>query len=106
MAPLTPRRVVARLEPLSAEAKLAPLRQLLEDGSITPEVYAHLDSLGARLATGLAKAFDDAGRDARVVRCASMVNVWPSAEPVSNVHAIASTEDDTTSTAILLVARP
>ena len=44
MAAQTPRRVVARLEPLSAEAKLAPLRQLLEDGSITPEVYARARS--------------------------------------------------------------
>ena len=69
-------------------AGLATLRAL------TPEVYAHLDSLGARLATGLAKAFDDAGRDARVVRCASMVNVWPSAEPVSDMRMAGELDGD------------
>lgn len=73
---------------MTLAAGLATLRAL------TPEVYAHLDSLGARLATGLAKAFDDAGRDARVVRCASMVNVWPSAEPVSDMRMAGQLDGD------------
>ena len=32
--------------------------------------------------------FEPAGRDCRVVRCGSMVNVWPSAEPVVDMRAV------------------
>ena len=68
---------------LTLAAGLATLRAL------TPEVYSHLDRLARRLQEGLQASFEAARRPCRVVRCGSMVNVWPSSTPVVSMRAVA-----------------
>ena len=56
--------------------------------AMTPELFAHLDTLGARLQEGLQTTLAKAGKLARVNRCASMVNVWPgSTAPITDMRA-------------------
>ena len=56
--------------------------------AMTPELFAHLDTLGARLQEGLQTTLAKAGKPARVNRCASMVNVWPgSTAPITDMRA-------------------
>ena len=59
--------------PVAAAAGLATLREL------TPDVYARLDALGARLGDGIAAAIGREGLDARVAVSGSLFQVFTGA---------------------------
>jgi len=64
--------------PLAMAAGLAALQQL------TPDVYDRLESLGARLESGLRTACEAAGVPAQVQRIGSMISVFFNPKPVTN----------------------
>ena len=75
---------------LTLAAGLATLRAL------TPEVYAHLDSIGQRLAQGLDQAYADAGIPCQVLQRGSVVNAYLTDHKVSDYRRLMTSDTATT----------
>ena len=75
---------------LTLAAGLATLRAL------TPEVYAHLDSIGQRLAQGLDQAYADAGIPCQVLQRGSVVNAYLTDRKVSDYRSFMTSDTATT----------
>jgi glutamate-1-semialdehyde 2,1-aminomutase len=72
--------------PLAMAAGLAALSQL------TPAAYEQLESVGARLQTGLTKICNDSGVQAQVQRVGSMVSVFFTPTPVNDFDTAQQTD--------------
>ena len=73
---------------LTLGAALATLRAL------TPEVYAHIDSLRRRLHTGLEAASEKAGMPFHVLSAGTLVNAFPTDTPVRDHRSALKVDND------------
>jgi glutamate-1-semialdehyde 2,1-aminomutase len=88
VAPLGPMYQAGTLSgnPLAMAAGMAALNTL------TPDLYAHLESHGARLETGLREATVSAGVPAQIYRMGSMISMFFTAEPVTDFESAQTTD--------------
>ncbi len=74
--------------PVTAAAGLACMEMLTES------VIEELNELGEYAMAGIRKAFDQAGMAGQVTGMGSLFNVHPTAEPITDVHAVNRTDPD------------